>query len=54
MLDLILKLYDDEGNVIYEQVMFDTTDSEIYEHARKLREFFKAKEYQTYDYSKAR
>jgi len=54
MLDLILKLYDDEGNVIYEQVMFDTTDSAIYEHAEKLRDFFKAREFQTYDYSKDR
>jgi len=52
MKDLILNIYDDEGNVIYRQVMFEITDEEIDDHARKLVRFFQANDYATFDYCK--
>ena len=50
MQDLILKIYDDGNNVIFEQMFYNITDKAIDAHGQKLKEFFKAKYYQTFDW----
>ena len=50
MKDLILKIYDDEENVIFQQTIFDIEDDKIDQHGRKLVVFFMAKTYETFDY----
>lgn len=51
MSDLVLKIYDDNKNVIFEQVFFNVTDEAVIDiHARKLVSFFKADDYETFDW----
>jgi len=50
MKDLILEIYDDAGNTIWRQTLFQISDEEIDAHASKLQLFFKGWSYSTFDY----
>ena len=51
MNDIILKIYDDNEEIIYQQTLFNIEDYIIDKHARKLVEFFMAKDYETFHWN---
>jgi hypothetical protein len=50
-MDIVIKIYDDADNVIFEQTLLNKEYNEIYEHAENLRIFFEAKGFETFDYN---
>ena len=51
MKDLVIKIYDDDGSVIYQQTFFNRDENSIDEHCRKLVKFFMASDYATFDWN---